>query len=232
MRIVAKLIAPVALAVFAGSAEAQTWDLKTDWSNTSNPNGVWTYLVNGSAPSSPGTRGCDSFGPPGPPPIGGSCYVGWSQSNGSESFGYDLQVGDIYGHDNPGGPIAIDWTSPFAGLVNVTGGAWMLRDIGRANDWSVTFNNAVQASGTIFSGDPWDRTNPASFSFSTAVQVGDVLQFAFLPSPGMPYGDYSGVNLTVSAVVATPEPASAALIALGLGVLLPVLTRRTRTPGI
>ena len=219
------LVVVASASLLAVPAKAQTWDLRTDWSNTVNPNGAWRYLVNG-ATATASTRGADSFGPPGPPTIWGSSYYGWSQSNGSEQFTYDLQVGDIYGHNNAGGPIEIDWTSPFTGLVNVSGGTWMLRDIGRANNWQVTLNNSVQAFGALYSGDQWDRANPATFTFSAVVQAGDVIEFSAVPPCCV--GDYAGVNLTVTAVTTTPEPSSALLFGLGLGVVAPVVLRRKR----
>src|SRR5436309_3139353 len=66
------------------SARAQTiWSVSTDWSNAANPNGPWSYLVDGVTGVS-GTRGSDNFGTPGAPLIWstGSNFVGWSQANG------------------------------------------------------------------------------------------------------------------------------------------------------
>src|SRR5687767_3705287 len=192
------------------SATAIVFDLRTDWSNTSNPNGAWSYLVNGAvAPS--GTRGGDSFGPPGPPPVWGSGHIGWSQSNGSQNSYLDLQTGDIYGHGETVSPISILWTSPITETVHVTGGVWALRE-GRSNDWSVTLNGStLMASGQVFTGDPFNRANPNPFDFTVAVQPGDFLELRIVPTSGQASGDYSGVNFTV-----VPEPAPAALAALGL----------------
>ena len=57
------------------------YDLAADWSDISNPNGVWSYLVNGAIAAS-GTRTGDTFGTP--QPIWGAGFTGWSQSNGTE----------------------------------------------------------------------------------------------------------------------------------------------------
>ena len=184
---------------------AALYDLQTDWSNTINPNGVWSSLVNG-LPAVSGVRGNDTFGPPGPPTIWGSGHVGWSQSNGSQSSYLDIQVGDIYGHSaQPSSlPISITWTSPDAGTVQVDGGAWMLRDIGRSIQWTMTLNgNTVEDTGNLFSGDPFSRSAPDAFHFTTPVQPGDVLAFTVVPTSSD--GDYVGVNFTVTTV---PEPST------------------------
>jgi hypothetical protein len=223
-----------ALCAVAVPAAAQTWDLKTDWSNVANPNGAWTYRAGGAVGVSR-VRGSDAFGPPGPPLIWGNLahpdYFGWSQNNGSHLAPMDFAVGDIYGHDDFGGAtIAIDWTSNFAGSVSVTGNTWALRDIGRVNNWFVTLNGSiVEASGQIFSGDPYSRANPDTWAFSTLVNAGDVLEF-YLQSP-IGVGDYAGVNMTVVGTPnhVVPEPASAALLALGLGAVAVVRRRRARS---
>ena len=52
------LVLVASASLLAVPAKAQTWDLRTDWSNTDNPNGVWRYLVNG-ATATASTRGAD-----------------------------------------------------------------------------------------------------------------------------------------------------------------------------
>lgn len=193
--------------------DAAVYDLKTDWSNTSNPNGPWSYLVNGAVVGS-GIRTGDSFGAPGAPTIWGGGFLGWSQSNGSQNSYLDLQTGDVYGHT---GSLAIDWTSPAAGVAQVDGGAWMLRDIGRSMQWVISLNGVtIEDSGFLSSGDPFSRATPDEFHFSTPVQPGDVLEFRAETLSG--YGDYVGVNFTV---VTVPEPSTIwfgllGMISLGL----------------
>jgi hypothetical protein len=195
------------LALIAASRlPAQGWDLAADWSNTTNPNGVWTYQVGGST-GILGTRGSDSFGPPGAPAIWstGSNYVGWSQSNGSESGNnWDLPVGDIYAHT---GPVEIEWTSPISGTISITGGTWMIRDIGRSADWALTFGATTLDSGSLYSGDPFSSGSPDTISALVSVNPGDVIMFS-ASSSGTP--DYIALNLAIATV---PEPATGALVA-------------------
>ncbi len=193
------------------------YDLQTDWSNTSNPNGVWSSLVSG-LPAVAGVRGDDNFGPPGPPLIWGSGHVGWSQSNGSQSY-LDIQVGDIYGHPEPSNPISITWTSPDAGTAQVDGGTWKLRDPGMPLTWTMKLNGlAVMDSGSLYSGDPFNRATPDAFNFSTPVQPGDVLELRVVTAGS--WGDYVGVNFTVNTI---PEPS---VVMLGLIGLTSIALRR------
>jgi hypothetical protein len=137
-----------------GSVRAATDNLSTDWSDSSNPNAPWTYLVNGSAAAA-GTRGQDTFLPPGPPPIWGSNFQGWSKDNGSQDTYLDIQPSDIYGHTpGGGGSIAIDWTSSIDGTIDLSGATWHLRDqfLDRANDWSLSVGGNVVASGILAAG--------------------------------------------------------------------------------
>lgn len=199
---------------------AQTYDLKTDWSDVSNPNGVWSYLVDGVAPSA-SIRGSDTFGPPGPPVIWGAGHIGWSQSNGSQSGYLDDEIGDIYGHEEIAAPISITWTSPSADTVHAFGGLWAMRE-GRSNDWSIVLNGVtLQASGVVADGDPFDRNNPNPFDFTTFVNPGDVLELTISPTSGQLSGDYVGANFTVEVI---PEPSGTWLVAAGL--MLGSLTRK------
>ena len=49
------------LGLGVNSLRAIPYNLAADWSDTSNPNGLWSYLINGTVPPS-GIRGGDVFG--------------------------------------------------------------------------------------------------------------------------------------------------------------------------
>ena len=111
------------LGLGVNSLRAIPYNLAADWSDTSNPNGVWSYLVNGAVPPS-GIRGGDVFGVP-TPIWGTSSFEGWSRSNGSEGFPHDWIAGDVFGHTlNNGDPVQIRWTSPTAWFIDVAGAVW------------------------------------------------------------------------------------------------------------
>ncbi len=210
--------------ICGGITEAALWDLSADWSDTLNPNGVWSYYVKGALGVS-GTRTGDSFAdPPGAPDIWGnsdSTYEGWSKSNGSESFqtAGELLTGDVYGHT--GGVLEIRWTSPLAGPVHITGGVWAVREIQRSNSWQLTVEDVPETGGIVGDGDTFSRADPAIIDLYRSVDIGDVV--AFTASP-LGTGDYIAVNLSINPV---PIPGAALLGALGLSVAGWRLRRRT-----
>jgi hypothetical protein len=188
------LAAAVATVALVTTANADIYDLASDWSDTNNPNGVWSYLIDQS-PAQWGERTGDSFGSPGAPSIWGAeynTYFGWSKSNGSEQINrWDLQIGDVYGHTT-GLPLQVAWTAPTAGSINFAGGVWALRDIGRTSTWRIDLDGDLVAAGSVSSGDPYNRTNPLAFGGSgLAVEAGDTLLFGAV---GI---DYFGLNLSV-----------------------------------
>ena len=186
-------VAAVSLTISpAWTADLITFDLTADWSDSSNPNGVWSYEVNGAIAAS-GTRSGDTFGTP--TPIWGSGFTGWSKSNGTEGFFHDWSAGDVFGHTpTPAGSIAIAWTSPDDGTVDITGGIWEGRDIGRSNVWSLTKNGVTLTGGSIASGDAFDSSNPFDFLTGSggssaitgiSVSTGDTLRLVVSQSIGV-----------------------------------------------
>lgn len=217
------------LASLSPTVQAQLFDLAGDWSDTQNPNGAWAYYVEDVLGEAQ-LRGGDQFqDPPGPPVIwakpNGEDFVGWSRSMGSE-IGLDLQPGDVYAHSSAAGDLAVTWTSPSAGTIEVEGAIWALRDIGRDIDFTVTLHQSVLAQGSVASGDPYDRSNPLAFSFVELVQAGDLLSFN-VATGSVGIGDYFGVDLRV-AFAAVPEPQHTALAGgLALAVAFVLLRHRS-----
>jgi hypothetical protein len=245
-------------------AAAQTvYDLGADWSEGSNPNGVWSYRHGTLALAHVASWEPGAFTAPQP---------GWAQSGTSTSripfwfksvatptFPFtDWLPGDVLVHtrdDTNGigtGTGNVAWTSPILGTVDVTGYVWMARDIGRSNEWSVWLGGTQLTSGMVASGDPYSRATPfdlaagsggASALDDVAVAPGDVVMLQVARTSF--YGDFVGVNLTITA---TPAPSVPALSDGGsfiLGLLLVVAplcllyegwrrraeTRATRTGG-
>jgi hypothetical protein len=123
----------------------------------------------------------------------------------------DWQLGDIITHSTDAsngvgsGASNVIWTSPLSGTINISGGVWMGRDIGRGNHWDISLNGASLSGGDIFSGDSFNRASPFQFNAGSGgpailsqvpIAVGDILQLQ-ITKTSTP-GDYAGVNLTIT----------------------------------
>lgn len=168
-------LAALVCACSVGSALGQVYDVTTDWSNTSNPSGRWSYqhgdlllphvdswqrVLGGWSVAQPGwSRSEDSD----------TRLPFWFKSNGSETFPNDFEAGDVVVHtmspeNGVGSGIAVlNWTSPGEGVVDIEGAVWIGRDIGRQANWAVKKGCYVYASGTVVSGDEFSRANPMTF---------------------------------------------------------------------
>ena len=212
----------LAALVVTGSASAVVYDVQADWSDTSNPNGVWSYH-SASGLMTSGTWTGDAFGTPQQAWLGPFPRT-WFQYNGTGPA-FDWQPGDIITHS--GGTMAtiLRFTSPVTGTLDVTGVTWQIRAIGRTVDWGFFLNNSLLTFGTMLSGAT-TRANPMNFFAGSggaaaltniAVTAGDQLELHYTGTP-----EYAGVSRQVNAV---PEPAT--LAGLGLGGLA-LLRRRRR----
>ena len=112
------------------------------------------------------------------------------------------------------------WTSPINGVVDISGFAWIARDIGRSNNWILSLNASVLSSGSVASGDSYDRANPfqfvngsggASVLDDVADLVGDVIKLEIVNTAWA--GDFVGTSLTIAQV---PEPSTGLLVMVGL----------------
>lgn len=150
-----------------------TYDLTSEFSTSSNPNGVWSYDEN-NVPIT--QKQAPSYG------------TGWGYYSSEDSSilqfnanasGFDTQVGDVVMHAPSvpyGGPTAylnINWTSPANGVISITGRAWDdAIAAGRDANWSLSVGGMIIASRSSVYG--LYRTNAAA-QFSNNVVPGDSL---------------------------------------------------------
>lgn len=202
-------------ATYAGSAVViGKFDLRADWSDTSNPNGRWSYLegmnplpfvaswqsaIGGWDVPQPGWAESEN---------GTNRLPFWFRSNGSENFQRDYLAGDIVLHTTDGangagnGVGAVAWRAPARGVVSVEGGVWMGRDIGRANTWRLIVNGVTVRTGDLASGDAYSRANPFQFQDGTgsapltnlAIGCGGTVRLEIERTTAA--GDFVGVNLS------------------------------------
>lgn len=227
-----------------GTVGAVTFDLKADWSSTTNPNGPWSY--NQGAAALPLQNNYDSsnnfpnlhawakaaFPSQGHVPV-------WLQAAADGFWGGDFKSGDILMHPTSGSSSIdaaegnVTWTSPLAGEATISGNVWYGEwDSGRSVDWRLYVNgsSAGLPSGTVSYGDSYNRDNPATFGpLVLNVQSGDILMFEGVKTPNATYPWFIGVNLSIDVKPASVVPLPPSVILLGTALLgLPLLRLRKR----
>jgi hypothetical protein len=213
----------IVVLAFPGSVGATVYDLKTDWSDTTNPNGPWTYnqgvtplpLIADFIPgkSQPAWAWV---------PITSSGHTPIWLKAVENGIGGDVLLGDVVVHGtdpnntNGSGEANVTWTSNLAGTAQISGNVWFAGGEGRSVDWYLQFNDYTLASGTVWDGDPWYRDHPFNFgTFSRTLAAGDVISFQTNASSGS-VAHFVGVNLTIDAV---PVPVPPAIWLFGSGLV-------------
>jgi hypothetical protein len=200
-----------------------TYNLTSQFSTTSNPNGVWSYDENNVVLTQTQQN---------------SAFSGWGNISDFDSSidvvtspigGFDSQVGDIVMHapSTPyGGPSAymdINWTSPANGVISITGSAWDDQfDVGRdANWWLSVGGTTIASRGSVYG---LQRSDPgAQFSNNVLptdsltdidVTAGEVVEIAVAADTY--YGHFVGVQEDIT--LTTPDAgSSSSLVMIALG---------------
>jgi PEP-CTERM motif-containing protein len=205
------------------------YDLKTDF----NASGVWTFREGDNVLPLVGSWIPGNFS------AAQSAYAmanagtghvpSWFQASANPLFANtDFQIGDVIVHSaSPGvGAANVIWTSQANGSVDLSGGLWMARNIGRANHFDLFLNNTLLTQGNVSDGDAFSRSSPLTFALNDiAVHVGDVIRLQVARTST--FGDFTGVNLTIG-VSAVPEPSLAVLALSGLASLAALARFRRR----
>ncbi|HMO14521.1 MAG TPA: hypothetical protein PKD64_08980 [Pirellulaceae bacterium] len=199
---------------------ADIYSLATDFSNLSNPNGVWSFTR--------GTTLLTHFAQPADGnalnPAAGNGFWGVGPSfNSDVPFMFqttlvgsavppytdeDFLLGDVFVHaSNVGDEVFINWTAPNAGSLTYTGSVWYGHSFtNRSNDFLLQLNGGAPLnSGTVTVGQ--GRSNAVMFNSSGSINVnaGDVLSISLFRSSGQSFGALSGVDFVVD-FTAVPEP--------------------------
>lgn len=199
------VLAGIALA--GSAAAAGSWNLSGDYAPPSNPNGAWTYgeVLNGSFSALAWNAGTSSYG------VGA---VGYAFIYKRETAGTDYGIGSgEVSLESDWGSAAVRWTAPTAGVYTFTidvGGSTASGPGGYGNNFAqyagVQINGVDQAPGSFVS-------NVRAWNFSVNLTAGSTVD-TFVLNPGFASGGNTQTKILVTAV---PEPASALLLALGIG---------------
>ena len=228
---------------FSGTVNAAVYDLSSDWSNSNNPNGPWSYNQGSTPlPSVPNFN----FGNTG---WASSCnQPAWAPSNATggylpaflkvdacvtttENTEYPLAnvvAGDVWVHTvdgsngNPSlGPANVLFTLPAsggAGAYTISGSLWnslssSTTSSSRPQDWSL-FLNGVQVATGVLSGNVF-RSQAQKFSVVENLNVGDQVKLQIVKDPAAPAGFIVSINLTISEL--SPPAITAILPQLAFG---------------
>ncbi len=181
-----------------------TYNMVTGFSNTSNPNGVWTYEYNGTAFTD--AQGISSALP--------GWYNGGTQPNSivilqnvTGSAFVNLTVTDptntLY-LDPQSGSVAVLFTAPSAGTYTIAGNFY-------GTDDSFNFAETLKAGDTI--------------SFDMGTGSGGSCFYCNL-------GTALSGTVTESSPTATPEPGTLGLMLAGIGALFAVMAARRKGQGL
>jgi hypothetical protein len=161
--------------------------------------------------------------------------------------GVDALQGDVIGHSQDdfsgisNGIGNILWTAPAAGLLSISGNAWLARNISRAVEVDVLVNGNLLRTALLFDGDAYDRANPCAIAscFSglgplsgIGISSGDTVELRLVTGTfgtNPPVGDFVGVNLTLDLQQGqplVPEPQTYALFGTGLAAVAWLKRRR------
>lgn len=210
-------IATCLLGLMGSTCVADEFDLRTGWSETSNPSGPWTIREG----TNPLPHVADWRLAPWSTP-----QPGWARSentntalpfffksNGTELFPHDWAAGQIIFHSTDGangvgsGPANVLFTVPRTGRLSIRGGTWIGRDIGRAVVWTIFLNGVALSSGTLSSGDVYSGATPFEFTAGSGgltavsdivVTENDHLVVWFDTTSSSSFGDFVGIEATVT----------------------------------
>lgn len=207
-------LALVAVTLISPAAPAaNVADLRSDWSNSANPNananGTWAYTENFSPlpfiPSWVAGPAISGWGPAANVP--GNFLPFYYRATPETVFGADMFPGDVTVHSTDGfngggnGPAIVTWTSAVSGTFTIHGMFWPLRMIGRSNDVNLALVHDGNSTplGSLFIPEDGSvtRCNPARFNLpGITIASGDVLQLSVVRVSAA--GDFVGLSLAVS----------------------------------
>lgn len=229
---------------FSPRADAgQVYDLASDWSDTNNPNGVWQYgTLSPSLVFTPFPLHVNDYVNVGPPAFTGD-QPAWTDTvntgnNGTpqglaKSLGislFDFPAGSVGGHTPDSSDyLAVQWTAPAAGTIDLSGSVWMWRDLGRHEALSLFVGGNALIGGVSIPTRPEGVNSSNPFTLAQAIvagggNAGSLLDISvtagetvILAARRIDTEDFVGMNFTVNFTGASvPEPSTLVLMSVGM----------------
>jgi len=222
----------LSLIAIARPAAAQTYSAAGNFSNSSDPNGAWSYgwsTTLGSAFTLDTSNTTAAYGLTG---LGG-WFAGASPEGVPSALRNNTaspitlgsfttyQPGQLALNMNGSQYSIVRWTAPSTGQFSVTATFSGLSSIGDTSDVHVQ-TNGVSVFDSFVNGSP----SPTNYSATLTLVSGEHVDFAVgFGSNGNDHEDTTGLDATI---VAVPEPATLSLAGLGLGCLFALRFRKRK----
>jgi hypothetical protein len=224
MRASALITIAVAAAAVSGPARAAAtvYDLNSQWSNASNPNGPWVLLQGATAlpfdadwtalsdtdPAYTKKNGKHIAQPAWAPGNQQATYLpAWFKAVVTpKTSGADWKRGDVVFHTTDtengqgSGPASVLFTVPVAGKATISGYIYNGRNnLGRDQVWQLLVAGTVVASGDLPGNGSVTRKSPTKFNLPTMkVEAGEAIQLMATENGGdNGFGDFLGTDLTI-----------------------------------
>lgn len=237
------VLAVVGLLAPSAQAAIVVYDLGLDFSNTLNPNGVWSFSK-GSTPLTHYTPVPTSLAPAvangywGTSPADLNSSVMLTTAGGSAVpplTNLDFIAGEVLvgtTDASTGGPVDIHWTAPSNGTLTYSGWVWYADPTAGpfGNSFDIALNNGPSIEFLTASlGQHFFNSVPMLNGLvPIPVTAGDVLTLTVAPLVPAPTPLFGGVSWTID-FTPVPEPSSWLLLAAGLFVAAPHALRRRAT---
>ncbi len=196
------VIAVMCTNVFAGTT---VYDATADWSDTQNPNEVWTYTGNGLSPLTTNQQNWGGFG------IGNAWAASTFPNPGHVPMWFKGGLTSGVGmHGSEGFTnawVGIIWKSPMSGTISIDGSILQLLTgadgVGgdhfvRNSNWRLRLNGTVLASGNVSGAAPFDALSSGAIVPLTNINVsnGDNIVLEFI-SPTS-FATFNGIDLVIT----------------------------------
>jgi len=218
------LLIGVAAACLAPTAMADSYNIVTGFSNTSNPNGVWSYYY-GTGPSTQTlyTSAMGGGGSGGVLPYwsnGGTepdtIFIVQNTSGAPVTSSTVTQPNNTLRLDPQEYNVGVMFTAPASGTYDITGNFLGIDEYENSHPVEILEGGAVVWSGTISSYGQDD-----SFNLTETLSAGETIEFYVLTGSPSSYCSYCDLGTGLDGSIteeakATPEPETLALLGAGL----------------